>query len=104
MIDQSNLEAAIAAAAVYVALVAVAQLLAERGGMKFRWPYHSSPWRWRWGGARLATESCLRADGGAALTAAVLVWRAALVSLSTHVRDPLRCGGQADRGARVLID
>ncbi len=40
MIDQSHLQAAIAAVAVYVALVAVAQLLRRFRGLRFRWMYH----------------------------------------------------------------
>ena len=108
MIDQSNLEAAIAAAAVYVALVAVAQLLRRVRGLNFRWTYHFFALAVALRvGAHLAPESLpWRAEVARHLTAAVLVLAAlplvTLLNRMCWIR--FDAAGKRIEAPRVLID
>jgi len=108
MIDKSFFEAAIAVAVVYVALVAVAQLLRFVRGLNFRWTYHLFALAVAlWVGAHLVPETVpWRVEAMRHLTAAVLVLAAlplvTLLNRMCWIR--FDAAGKRIEAPRVLID
>ncbi len=108
MLDQSYFQAAGAVVAVYIVLVAVAQLLQRVRGLRFRWPYHlfALAAALLVGAYLTPTDLGWRAEVFKHLTAAVVVLAAfplvALLNRSCWIRYDK--AGRRIEAPRVLID